>query len=361
MKYQTTVRIAEREIAIDEPTYFVADIAANHDGDLGRARELIWLAKEAGADCAKFQHFLAKDIVSDRGFRSLGGQQSHQSAWKKSVYEIYENYECPRDWTEELHKTCNEAGIHFMTAPYDLAAIDNFEKWIPAYKVGSGDVTWLESISRMAGKGKPVLLATGAADMADVERAVDAVISKNPQIVLMHCNTNYTGSMENFRYVNLRVIQAFALHWPGMVLGLSDHTPGHAAVLGAITLGARVIEKHFTDDATRDGPDHPFSLTPAAWREMVDRSREVEFALGDGVKRIEGNETQTVVLQRRAIRYARDLRAGAVLSADDLEVLRPCPADGLPPYRMNEVSGRVLATAVERGDCVKWDDLTSQS
>lgn len=361
MKYQTSVRIADREIALDSPTYFVADIAANHDGDLGRAKELIWLAKESGADCAKFQHFLAKDIVSDRGFRSLSGQHSHQAAWKKPVFEIYKDYECPREWTEELHNTCNEAGIHFMTAPYDLAAIDNFEKWIPAYKVGSGDVTWLESISRMASKGKPILLATGAADMADVERAVEAIISSNPRIVLMHCNTNYTGNLENFRYVNLRVLQAFALHWPGMVLGLSDHTPGHAAVLGAIALGARVIEKHFTDDDTREGPDHPFSLTPTAWKEMVDRSREVEFALGDGVKRIEGNEMQTVVLQRRSIRYARDIPKGTALRADDLEVLRPCPADGLPPYRMNELLGGVLTTAVERGDCVKWDDLTLQS
>ena len=359
MKYDTKVKIADREIAIDEPTYFVADIAANHDGDLARAKDLIWLAKEAGADSAKFQHFFAKDIVSDRGFRSLGGQQSHQKEWKKSVYEVYEDYECPRDWTEELYKTCQLAGIHFMTAPYDLAAIDSFEKWVPAYKVGSGDVTWLESITRMATKGKPVLLATGAADMVDVERAVDAVIETNSSIVLMHCNTNYTGSLDNFRFVNLRVLQSFALHWPGMILGLSDHTPGHAAVLGAIALGARVIEKHFTDDTTRKGPDHSFSMTPAAWRDMVDRSRELEYSLGDGVKRIEGNETQTVVLQRRAIRYARDIPAGAVLMTSDLEVLRPCPSDGLPPYRMNEVVGRTLVSVVERGDHVTWDDLTS--
>ena len=361
MRYDIEVRIAGREIAIDAPTYFVADIAANHDGDLGRAKELIWLAKEAGADCAKFQHFKAKDIVSDRGFRSLGGQQSHQAAWKKSVFEVYEDYECPRDWTSELHDTCAKAGVHFMTAPYDLQAVDSFEKWIPAYKVGSGDVTWLESIARMASKGKPVLLATGAADMVDVERAVEAVLATNRQIVLMHCNTNYTGSVENFRFVNLRVLQSFALHWPGMVLGLSDHTPGHAAVLGAIALGARVIEKHFTDDITRDGPDHPFSLTPAMWREMVDRSRELEYALGDGVKRVEDNERQTVILQRRAIRYGRDLPAGTVLCAADLEVLRPCPVDGLPPYRINEVVGRALSRPVERGEDVKWDDLTARS
>src|SRR5262249_13384674 len=134
-------------------------------------------------------------------------------------------------------------------------------------------------------------------------------------------NTNYTGSLENFAYVNLRVIQSYALHWPGLPLGLSDHTPGHATALGAVALGARVIEKHFTDDTTRKGPDHPFSMTPATWRDMVDRTRELERALGDGVKRVEANEADTVVVQRRCLRAASSLPAGKVLAASDLEAL----------------------------------------
>jgi len=357
MKYDTSIWIADREIGLDQPTYFIADIAANHDGDLERAKALIWQASEAGADCAKFQHFLAKDIVSDRGFRALGGQQSHQAEWEKSVYEIYEDFECPRDWTEVLHATCDEAGIHFMTSPYDFAAIDAFAEWIPAYKVGSGDITWPKALTLMAQKGKPVLLATGASDMRDVERAVDTILESNRQLVLLNCNTNYTGSQENFRHVNLRVLQSFALHWPGMVLGLSDHTPAHAAVLGAVALGARVVEKHFTDDVNRDGPDHPFSMTPVTWREMVYRSRELEAALGDGVKRVEDNERETVVLQRRAIRFATDLEAGTSLTKEALKVLRPCPQDGLEPYRLTEVLGRTLNRAVVRGEHVTWNDL----
>lgn len=361
MNYKTAIKIADRDLAIDKPTYFIADIAANHDGDVERAKALIWHAKEAGADCAKFQHFLAKDIVSDRGFRDLGNQKSHQAGWKKSIFEIYDDYSCPRDWSETLYETCQEADIHFMTAPYDVEAIDTLDQWIPAFKVGSGDITWHASLRRMASKGKPVLLATGASDMAEVERAVETILTDNSELVLMHCNTNYTGSLENFGYVNLRVLQAFALHWPGMILGLSDHTPGHAAVLGAVALGARVVEKHFTDDINRDGPDHAFSLTPVTWREMVDRTRELEMALGDGVKRVEDNERETVQLQRRAIRSTSDLAAGTVIAPDMLEVLRPCPADGLPPYKLDEVVGLTLKRDLQSGEHLTWTDLASRS
>jgi N-acetylneuraminate synthase len=193
--------------------------------------------------------------------------------------------------------------------------------------------------------------------MTDVERAVSAVLSVNPELVLMQCNTNYTGELTNFRYVNLRVLDSYARGWPGLPLGLSDHTPGHATVIGAVARGARVIEKHFTDDATRAGPDHAFSMTAATWREMVDRTRELEYALGDGVKRIEDNERETVVLQRRCIRAQADLKKGAVLDADMVEMLRPAPADSLPPFRLRAVVGRRLRRDIRQGEHLREGDL----
>ena len=128
----------------------------------------------------------------------------------------------------------------------------------------------------------------------------------------MQCNTNYTGSIENFRHIHLNVLRTYRALFPDAVLGLSCHTPGHATVLGAVALGARVVEKHFTDDTRRDGPDHAFSMTPATWREMVDRTRELEYALGSAEKNVCGNEQETVVVQRRCLRAARDLAAGTV-------------------------------------------------
>jgi sialic acid synthase SpsE len=360
------MNMPQRELTIDDkrigehhPTYFIADIAANHDGDLQRAKDLIRLAAEAGADAAKFQHFQAETIVSDHGFRSLGGQQSHQAGWKKSVFEVYKDASVSLDWTEELKAACEQAGVAFFTSPYSLELVDHIDPHVPAYKIGSGDISWPEIITRIASKGKPYILATGASTMDDVVRAVEIALPLNNQLALLQCNTNYTGSLENLRHIQLNVLRSYRAMFPDMVLGLSDHTPGHATVLGAVALGARIIEKHFTDDTRRTGPDHAFSLDPAAWRDMVDRTRELEAALGNGIKRIEENEKTTAVLQRRAIRLARDLPAGHRITRDDLTVLRPCPTDAIPPTRMADVIGKVLQQPRRTGEHLVESDLSS--
>jgi N-acetylneuraminate synthase len=353
-----TLDIAGRKIGTAHPTYFIADIAANHDGDLERAKALIHLAAEAGADAAKFQHFTAETIVSDYGFRSLGGQQSHQAKWKKSVFEVYADASVDLGWTPALVAEAKKAGVAFFTSPYSVELVDAIDPHVPAYKIGSGDVTWLEIIEHIAGKDKPCILAVGASTMDEVARAVETALRINSKIALLQCNTNYTASLENFAYIQLNVLRSFRDMYPNLVLGLSDHTPGHATVLGAVALGARIVEKHFTDDVRRTGPDHLFSMDPRTWRDMVDRTRELEAALGTGVKRVEENERETVVLQRRSIRLGRDVRAGTTLTRQMLTVLRPCPPDGLPPYRLEEVVGRRVGRDLRAGEHLKWTDLS---
>lgn len=352
------ITIAGRKIGLDHPTYFIADIAANHDGDLGRAKALIHLAAEAGADVAKFQHFKAETIVSDTGFSSLSkGEMSHQANWKKSVFEVYKDASINPDWTPILKETCDEAGITFFTSPYSQELVDDVDPYVPAYKVGSGDITWPQQIAHIAHKNKPVILAAGASTIDDVVRAVEASLTINPDTILLQCNTNYTGDLENFRYVQLNVLKVFTAMYPGMILGLSDHTPGHAAVLGAVALGGRVIEKHFTDDNSRIGPDHAFALNPKAWREMVDRTRELEMAMGAGVKQVEPNEANTVVIQRRSLRATRDIDTSRPISADDLIALRPCPSDGIPPYEADKIIGRTARSLIKKGEHLRWQDL----
>jgi sialic acid synthase SpsE len=360
MSYSAEIRIGARAIGLEHPTYFVADVASNHDGERSRARELIWLAAGAGADAVKFQHFRAEQIVSDRGFRALGAAQGHQAAWPKPVFDTYRQYELDRGWTEELAATAREAGVDFLTTPYDVDAIAHVRGLAPALKVGSGDIDWRAFIAAVAAEGKPVLLATGACGIDDVERAVATVLAENPELVLMQCNTNYTGSLENFSHLNLRVLELFAERWPGMVLGLSDHTPGHAGALGAVALGARVIEKHFTDENARPGPDHAFAMTPASWSEMVARVRELEQALGDGVKRVEENERETAILQRRCVRLARDVPPGEPLSAADLVCLRPAEPGALGAAHIDEAVGRTLARAMSDGEALKPGDLAAR-
>ena len=357
MRYNSEIRIGKRVVSISAPVYFIADIASNHDGKLEQAKDLIWKAKEAGADAVKFQHFLADKIVSDYGFSHMGGQMSHQAAWGKSVYEVYKECECNRTWTDELVKTANEANIDFLTTPYDVEAVKQMNAYIPAYKIGSGDITWTEFIELIAQQEKPVLLATGASSMEDVERAVDAILKYNMDIVLMQCNTNYTGSLENYHYINLNVLKNYAIKYPSMLLGLSDHTQGHATVLGAVALGARVIEKHFTLDNSLKGPDHAFSMNPNSWKEMVERTRELELAMGDGCKRIEGNEQETVIVQRRAVRAKHTLEAGTILADDMLEELRPAPRDAVFPHQKSEIIGRRLRQNKEQGDYLRFMDI----
>jgi N-acetylneuraminate synthase len=354
---QRELVINGKTIGESHPTYFIADIAANHDGDLERAKALIWQAHDAGADAAKFQHFKADTIVSDHGFKQLGVQKSHQAGWKKSVFEVYQDAAVSLDWTPILKATCDEAGIAFFTSPYSFDIVDAIDPYVPAFKVGSGDITWIEIIKHIASKNKPYIVATGASTMDDVYRAVEASLSINPQLALLQCNTNYTGSIENMRYVQLNVLRSYRVMFPELVLGLSDHTPGHATVLGAVALGARIIEKHLTDNTSRVGPDHAFSMDPRSWRDMVDRTRELEAALGVGIKQVELNEKDTVSLQRRSIRGSRDLPCGHVLSADDMVVLRPCPDTALAPYQATLILGRTLRRATRKGEHFQLSDF----
>lgn len=354
------IRIGSHVLGENHPTYFIADIAANHDGSLERAKYLIRLAKQAGADAAKFQNFSAPKIVSDYGFRNLGGQQSHQATWSKPVFEVYQDASIPFEWTQELKAVCDEVGIDYFSSPYDFEAIDMLEPYVPAYKIGSGEITWPEALERMASKGKPVILATGASDIGEVQKAVHTILKVNKQLVLMQCNTNYTASLENFNHVHLRVLQTFRMMFPDVILGLSDHTPGHAAVLGSVALGARAIEKHFTDDTTRHGPDHKFAMDPDSWAEMVENTRRLERALGSADKFVAENEQETVVLQRRCLRAASDLPAGTVLTREMIDVLRPAPRDAIMPYEIDAVLGKCLQVDLKAGQELKWEYIGSQ-
>ncbi len=338
------------KIVNDHSLYFIADIGANHNGSLEKAIKLIHLAKEAGADAAKFQNFQASKIVSKKGFDAMQGKLSHQSKWKKSVYEVYEDASIDKAWTKTLKEECDKVGIDYFTSPYDFDSVDLVDPYVELYKIGSGDITWLEIISYILDKNKPVLIATGASTMDDVDRVMALALKKTDDLVLMQCNTNYTGSVDNFNYCNLNVLKAFKEKYPEVMLGLSDHTPGHATTLGSIALGARVIEKHFTDDNNQDGPDHAFAMNPKTWRDMVDRSYELLSALGDGIKRIEPNEEQSILVQRRCLRVNRDLKAGEVLTKADVIALRPISEGGLQPYEIGSILGRPLAKDIVSGD-----------
>lgn len=358
MKFNEEIQLENKVIGFDHPVLFIADIAANHDGDLERAKELIYLAAKSGADVAKFQHFNANTIVSEKGFRSLGGQSGHQKTWDKSVFDVYQEASLNNAWTPILKETCQDAGIIFMTSPYSFDLVDSVEKYVSAYKIGSGDISWGAMIEYISQKNKPVLLATGASSIEEVTHSVRTIHKHTSDIVLMQCNTNYTADKENFKYINLNVLKQYEKHFPGVILGLSDHTAGHVTVLGAVALGARVIEKHFTDNNNRVGPDHAFAMDPDSWKDMVNRTRELEEALGSGKKKVEINEEETVVLQRRAYYFVKNYSKGEVVKDSMLEALRPSPPGAVSLNEVALVFGKPLCKDVVKGESLLWNHLS---
>jgi N-acetylneuraminate synthase len=289
--------------------------------------------------------------VSPHSFASL--RTGYQSRWTKPVFDVYHEAEFPRDWHSDVAARCAAKGVHFFTSAWDEDAIALLEELgVPAHKIGSGDVTNLPFIRRIAETGKPVLLSTGASTLAEVANAVDVVRSTgNEQVALLQCVVNYPSRPES---ANLRVLDTFAGAF-GVVVGFSDHTLGDVVSLGAIARGARIIEKHFTLDRSAPGPDHPHSMEPGEFRVMVDRARELESALGTGHKVVQEEEEPSRLIMRRSLHTVRALAAGEVIGDEDLVALRP--ALGIPPGDHDIVVGRRAARDLEPYEAIRWADL----
>lgn len=360
MKQQ--IHIGSRVIGDGQPAYIIAEVGSNFDGDLARAKLLAALAKDCGADAFKIQNFLAPRIVSDVGFQGL--RVAFQSTWEKPVTEVYRAAEFPRAWVGELADYCRSIGIEFFSSPYDTEAVDQLEELgVAAYKIGSGEIDNIEFLQYCAKSGKPIILGCGAATMEEISLAVDAVVSGgSDQIVLLQCVTNYPSPVVD---ANLRTLPVMRERF-GSLVGYSDHTVGPegkgddplsglTVPLGAIPLGACLIEKHFTDDRTRKGPDHPFAMEAKDFRRMVQGIRALEAALGDGNKRVMPSESETVVIQRRGAYAVRDLAAGSTLTRDMVTYLRP--ATGLRPLDLERAIGKTLKRNVASGQPLRAEDL----
>jgi sialic acid synthase SpsE len=344
------IRIGERWVGEGEPTYIIAEIGSNFDGSLEQAKRLVDLAKEVGADAAKFQSFLPDKIIAKKGFET---KTSFQARWEKSVYEVYSEASLPREWHEELAEYCHKTGIHFLSSPYDKEAVDMLDKiGVPAFKIGSGDITFLPLIEYIAKKNRPILLGTGASSIGEIEEAVNTIkAAGNQDIVLLQCITNYPSP---FEYANIRAMVTLKETFQ-VPTGYSDHTPGSVVPLGAVALGACVIEKHFTFDKTRKGPDHPFAMDVPGMAAMIRDIRLLEAALGSPIKQLTPVETETVILQRRSLFSKVDIPAGTAITADMIKPLRP--AIGITPQYIHLVVGRKAKVDIPEGEPLTWEKI----
>ena len=350
--FNKEIRIGNRWIGANHPTYFIAEIGANFDGSLEKAKTLIDAAKGAGADCAKFQTFSTPKIVSEGGFSRMQLKGVHGS-WGRSVSDVFKDVEFPMEWHKEIADYCKKVGIDFSTSPYFKEAVDLcVELDVPFIKIGSGDITWLEMLDYIAGKGKPVMLATGDATMAEIDEAIRTIeATGNKDLVLMQCITNYPSKIDS---ANVNVLKTYQSAFE-VLTGYSDHAPGHVVALASVVIGGRVIEKHFTLNKKDKGPDHPHSMEPQEFKFMVDSIREVERAMGSTRKEVVAEEGETVYVQRRCLYAKKNLVKGQVVTEDDIDVLRP--ALGIAPKFKSIIVGKVCNDNIEEGQPLFWENF----
>ncbi len=342
------IKIGKKWIGENEKTYIIAEIGSNFNGSIEQAKKMVDLSIKVGADAVKFQSFIPDKIISREGFKK---KSSFQARWNKSVYDTYKDASFPRKWHKIIRDYCRRKEITFFSSPYDSEAVDLLEKLdVPAYKIGSGDITFLSLIEYIARKGRPIILGTGASTLGEIEEAVKTIRSAgNEQIILLQCITNYPSPIIQ---ANIRVMGTLkdAFQVP---VGYSDHSPGITVALGAVALGACVIEKHFTFDKTQPGPDHPFAMDVQDFSTMVREIRLLESALGSQIKNVVPAEKETVVLQRRSLYAGRDIQIGTIITKEMVETLRP--AKGLLPKEINRIVGRKTKTNIKKGSPISWD------
>ncbi len=340
------VRIGTLELPRDGEVVVIAEAGVNHDGDPDLAHRLVDVAADAGADAVKFQTFDPDRLVSAAA-DATPYQRARGSA--ADQHSLLASLTLPSSVWAELRDHATERGAVFLSTPFDLGSAELLVGLgVPGLKVSSGELTNTPFLRELATFGVPLLVSTGMGSAAEVAGAVEAC-SAAPGTVLFHCVSAYPAPLEQ---CNLRAIPAMA-EAHGLPVGWSDHTTGMTSALGAVALGACVLEKHVTTDRTRSGPDHAASLEPGALAEYVAQCRALAGALGDGTKRRVPAEEENAALVRRSWHAARVLPAGTVLTADDLVLLRP--EGGAAPSEV--LAGRVVRTAVEAGAPVRPDAL----
>jgi sialic acid synthase len=338
-------------IGDDEPCYVIAEVGHNHQGDVEQAKRLIAAAKECGANAVKLQKRSNRALYTREFYEQ---PYDNELSFGRTYGEHREALELGKDEYRELLSYAAEVGITLFATAFDFESADELaELGVSAFKFASGDLKNTPLQRHIASFGKPLLLSTGGASMADVERAVDAILPINDQLAVLQCTAAYPASVED---LNLNVITTLRERFPQLVVGLSDHQNGIAMAVVAYMLGARVIEKHFTLDHALKGRDHAFSLMPEGMRRLVRDLQRIPAALGDAEKRPLAIEADPLEKMGKKLVAARELELGHALTIDDLAIKSPANG-GLPPYELDRLVGRRLRRPIAFEDFVTFDDV----
>lgn len=341
------IKIKDRYIGEGYPAYIIAEMSANHGGDLNRAIEIIHAAKDAGADCLKIQTYTADTITmeSDKEYFQI-----HEGTWKgENLYRLYKKAYTPWEWQARLKEEAEKVGLDFLSTPFDKTAVDFLEDLeVDFYKIASFEVVDIPLIKYVAETGKPIIMSTGMATLGEIEEAVNVIKEAgNENLCLLRCSSAYPAVP---RDMNLKIIQHLSETF-GVPTGLSDHSMGSIAAVSAVTLGAKVIEKHFCISRDISTPDSSFSMEPQEFKEMVDNLRIAERAVGE-ISYSFTEKEKVSRSHRKSIFVISDTKKGDILTAENIKVIRP--AQGLAPKYWEDVLGKKTTQDIERGTPLQW-------
>lgn len=344
------ISIGTRRVGKGQPCFIIAEAGVNHNGSLRLAKKLVDAAKRAGANAIKFQTFKSENLVTIQG--EMAEYQKKNIGKIESQLVMLKKLELKYSDFRTLKKYCGKKKIMFLSTPHTDDAADFLASLVPAFKIGSGDLTNIPLLEKIAKKKKPVIISTGMATIAEVRDAVQAIKKQgNSKIIILHCTTSYPCS---FQEVNLKAMKTLQdeFHVP---IGYSDHTVGIVVPVMAIALGANVIEKHLTLNKELSGPDHKASLEPDEFKEMVEAIRGAEKALGDGIKKPNPNEERIKKVARKSIVAKIDILSGAKISTSMLIVKRP--GTGIQPVMMKQVTKKRAKRNIKKETVLSWADL----
>lgn len=343
------ITIRQRRIGIEYPVYIIAELSANHNQDYNQALELIRAAKNAGADAVKIQTYTPDTITidCDNEFFKIG----KGTIWEgKNLYALYGEAYTPWEWHIELKRFANSIGLDFFSTPFDITSVEFLEKiQVPAYKIASFEIVDIPLIRKIAQVGKPIILSTGMASVSEINEAVHTIRNEgNNNIALLKCTSAYPSLPEE---MNLKTIPHMSALFD-VPVGISDHTRGISVSVAAVTLGACIVEKHFTLSRDASGPDSTFSLEPYEFKAMVEAIRETEKALGEVNYSISEHEMASRVF-RRSLFIVKDIKKGEAFSEENVRSIRP--GYGLAPKYLHNILGKKARQDIKKGTPMKWE------
>ena len=326
--------------------FIIAEAGVNHNGDLTLAKQLIDEGVNAGVDAVKFQTFKAETLVSKNAQKA--DYQKNTTDWEESQFEMLKKLELDYEVYEELMTYAQERGVMFLSSAFELASIELLiELGIELFKIPSGEITNLPYLRKIAQTGKKVVLSTGMSTLGDIEKALEVLQESGAaDITVLHCNTEYPTPMKD---VNLKAMNSIAEAFK-VSIGYSDHTLGIEIPIAAVARGAIMIEKHFTLDKSMEGPDHKASLEPKELKAMVEAIRNIEVALGDGVKRLSESEKKNIVIARKSLVAKTSISEGDIFSDKNLTIKRP--GTGLSPMEWDNIIGTVSRKSYKEDEVV---------